>query len=270
MGLKEKVALGLILLTAAGGVAETADASKRAHPNKQQKAKVVKQKQPKVKVRNFPDGSSIKVVKIKAKSVGYSNKFKHCLAKAEKREQPAPPVDPYANCRGDVSVKVVARAVAKCRKGWMGGRAAARASVRQRIHVRAWSRSIASGRAEAKAETRIRDRVTTRARVSVDCVKLTPGQKIPGTTPGTTPEIPPESQIPPKDGTPGAGEGTPGQPGGGGSGGDGNTSPNSVACYDPYTQGDGDQNPNTGGAPMWGTGKDQYDGCIGPAEPAVN
>lgn len=204
----------------AGGSAEKANASTHhARSAYHERPKKAQNNKAKVRVKNYPDGSSIKVVKIKAKSVGFSNKFKHCLAEAEKREQPAPPVDPYANCRGDVSVNVVARAVAKCRKGWMGGRAASRASVRQRIHVRAWSRAIASGRAEAKAETRISDRVTTRARARVDCVKLTPGQ-----TPGNVPpeNIPPENippQTPTKNGAEGQGSTSPGQPGGPGSGG---------------------------------------------------
>lgn len=84
-------------------------------------------------------------------------------------------------------------------------------------------------------------------------------------------EVVPPSEVPPtKVGIDGPGSGNGGQEGGTGSGGSGNTSPNSIACYDTATQNDGDQNPNTAGAPMWGTAKDQFDNCVGPAEPAIN
>lgn len=78
---------------------------------------------------------------------------------------------------------------------------------------------------------------------------------------GSTPSTP---QTPPKDGS--QGPGTPND--GPGSGGTGNTSQNTVACYDIATSTDGDMNPATEGAPMWGTAKDQNDNCIGPATAA--
>ena len=135
------------------------------------------------------NGAVVKVVQVKANSVGFSNKLEQCFAEAEKEEQPAPPVDPYAECEGKVKVNVVAKAVAKCKPGWMGGRAVARASVRENIHVLAWSEAIASGRAEAKAKTLIRDRVKTKATARVNCVKLTDQQpQTPGTP--TTPNTP--------------------------------------------------------------------------------
>lgn len=137
-----------------------------------------------------PDGSTVRVVKLKAKSVGFSNKLEKCFAKAEKKEQPAPPVDPYSECEGKVTVKVVAKAVAECPKGWLGGRAAARASVREKIHVLAKSRSIASGDAETEAKTRIRDRVKTKATARVNCVK---DQDVP--TPTSTQIITPAPKL---------------------------------------------------------------------------
>lgn len=136
-----------------------------------------------------PNGSTVKVVNIKATSVGFSNKLEKCFAAAEKEEQPAPPVDPYAKCEGKVKVHVIAKAVAKCKPGWMGGRAAARASVQENVHVLAWSEAIASGRAEAKAKTLIRDKVKTKATARVNCIKVPEENP---QTPPTTPSVPPE------------------------------------------------------------------------------
>lgn len=176
--LGQALAVGSAALALAGGEAlnaDKADASQTAKPN----------------------GSIVKVVNIKAQSVGFSNKLEKCFAAAEKEEQPAPPVDPYARCEGKVKVRVIAKAVAKCKPGWMGGRAAARASVRENIHVLAWSEAIASGRAEAKAKTRIRDKVKTKASARVNCVKVPDeNPQIPPTTPNVPPEQPPLTPPP--------------------------------------------------------------------------
>ena len=98
-------------------------------------------------------------------------------------------------------------------------------------------------------------------------------KEVPETPPTTTPtceDTQPAVNCAPKDGTQGPGTGTPGQPGGPGAGGEPSPSPNTVACYDPNTITDGDMNPNTEGATMWGTAADQNDYCIGPADPAVS
>jgi hypothetical protein len=84
----------------------------------------------------------------------------------------------------------------------------------------------------------------------------------------TCEETQPAEVCHPKDGTQGPGAGTPGQPGGPGAGGQPNPSQNSIACYDIATSTDGDMNPDTEGAPMWGTAKDQNDNCVGPATAA--
>lgn len=90
----------------------------------------------------------------------------------------------------------------------------------------------------------------------------------PPTTPPVCTDTQPAVNCYPKDGTPGAGTGIPTQPGGPGSPGDPSPSPNTVACYDPATSTDGDMNPATEGALMWGTAADQNDYCIGQADPA--
>lgn len=176
-------------------------------------------------------GAEITILKLKAKAIDTGGKLAKCLAEAEKEEQPAPPVDPYANCAGGVKVKLMAWAKAKCPKGFYGGAAKAKAVVKQWMHVRAWSQAIASGRAEAKAKTTLRDKVKATARAWVNCIKIKKDKPETPDTSTTTP-TPETSQTPPKDGTVGAGSGNTGQEGGSGSGGEAGDGNNGEQCLD--------------------------------------
>lgn len=142
------------------------------------------------------DGTKITVLKLNAKVVKNVNKFKKCLSEAEKEEQPAPPVDPYANCAGGVKIKINTKVEAACPKGFYGGRAVSRLSLKQWIRTRAWARAVASGRAEAKASTYFMDKIKIKAGAWVNCVRIKDqNPQIPPTTPNIPPEQPPV--IPP-------------------------------------------------------------------------
>lgn len=88
-------------------------------------------------------------------------------------------------------------------------------------------------------------------------------QEVPQTPP------PPGGGTPPKDGTQGPGEGTPGQPGGPGAGGQPGNTGEGAPCYDDASTTNGDLNPATSGDIMYGT-PDQFGYCVGPAQPTVN
>jgi hypothetical protein len=108
------------------------------------------------------------------------------------------------------------------------------------------------GRAELKASAKAIAKADAECRESVET-----------TVPPT--KTPPKEQ--PKDGTPGAGEGTPGQPGGGGAGGDPGNTEEGVICRDADDKQNGDGNERTKDELMYGREVDQNGYCVGIAEP---
>ena len=54
-------------------------------------------------------GEVVRVVTLRASATGFALKFKRCLARAEKREWPAPPRDPRAKRAGNVQIHVQAK-----------------------------------------------------------------------------------------------------------------------------------------------------------------
>lgn len=119
-------------------------------------------------------GEIIRLTTFKAHASIVDKKFKRCLARAEKRETPAPPRDPFAICRGWVKVTGNAFAYVSCKPPYLGGEAGASVSNTIRVWVKAWSRSVASGRAVVRAATRIKVRMRATVTAWVECV-LPPG-----------------------------------------------------------------------------------------------
>lgn len=186
------IAIGGAVLALAG-TAEAASAIVEPAP-----AEAKQNKKRTVRETVTRDGTKITVLKLNAKVVKNVNKLKKCLAEAEKEEQPAPPVDPYANCAGGVKIKINTRVEAACPKGFYGGKAVSSLSLKQWIRTRAWARAVASGRAEAKASTSFMDKIKIKAGAWVNCVRIKDqNPQIPPTTPNIPPEQPPV--IPPPE-----------------------------------------------------------------------
>jgi hypothetical protein len=119
----------------------------------------------------MPKGTTVKVIPLGSRGIILSRRFRNCLSRASKFEQPAPPRDPRARCNGSVTVKGNVSVQIACKSGYLGGRASAMLAVNMKVTVEAYSQAMASGRAWAAARTSILSKFNGKAAVMVNCVR---------------------------------------------------------------------------------------------------